>query len=605
MARSTERAPGPAGSDPGLAGVLREVAGVASEVGVDHLPAEAAALAERLAEGRFFVACVGQFKRGKSTLLNALVGEPVLPTGVVPVTTVVTVLRYGPRRGARVRLRGEGWLDIEPGDLRAYVTEAENPENRKGVEAVEVFVPSPLLACGMCLVDTPGLGSVFAGSTRITRDFVPHVDAALVVLGADPPLSGEELALVDEVAQHTEALLFLLNKADRLSAADRDEARRFAEQVLGQRLRRPVGPCFEVSATERLADGPTRDWARLEAALVDLGQRSGRQLVEAAAARGIGRLAGRVLRAIDQHREALVRPLDESERRLAALREAAARAERALRDLRPLFAAEQERLVRAFEAERLAFLRQAAPAAVAELERGLLSGRPRRGWREAAMEGARAAARQRVEAWLQEVEPRAEALYAEAAGRFVELANRALTSLRESGDAALAGLPADLAPETRFRARRQFYATDLMGVGSTGLGRALAVGLAPPRVARALVRRDARAYLERLLETNSARVGNDLTQRVLESRRQLESQLTGLLQEITRAAEHAVQQARVHQQGGAAAVRAELARLDGLRRRVEALRARGGPQHGGRPTPHVVEERRLARDQPPHRGSPP
>jgi len=50
-----------------------------------------------------------------------------------------------------------------------------------------------------CLVDTPGIGSVFAGNTATTRSFVPHIDAALVVLGADPPLSGDELALVDEL----------------------------------------------------------------------------------------------------------------------------------------------------------------------------------------------------------------------------------------------------------------------------------------------------------------------------------------------------------------------------------------------------------------------
>jgi hypothetical protein len=560
-----------------LAGALREVADVAASVGVDHLPAEAAALAERLAEGRFFVACVGQFKRGKSTLLNALVGDPVLPTGVVPVTTVVTVLRHGPRRAARVRLRNEGWRDIGPGEVGAYVTEAENPENRKGVEAVEVFLPSPLLASGLCLVDTPGLGSVFTGSTRVTRDFVPHIDAALVVLGADPPLSGEELVLVEEVARHTEALLFVLNKADRLAAADRHEARRFAEEVLGRRLRRPVGPFFEVSATERLASGPTRDWARLEAALGDLAQQSGRQLVEAAASRGVGRLADRLRRAIDQHREAMVRPLDDSERRLAVLREAKAEADRALRDLRPLFAAEQERLARAFGAERRVFLRQAVPAAAVELESAPLGGPGRRGLREAAMERARAIARQRVEAWLQEVEPRAEALYAEATRRFVELANGVLERLRESGDAALAGLPAAMVPETRFRAKRQFYARDLMGVTSGGLGRAWAVALAPRRAARARVRRDARAYLERLLDTNSARVANDLTERVLESRRQLESQVAVLLQEITQAAAHAVEQARIHQQAGAVAVQAELARLDALRRRVEAIRADAPP----------------------------
>ena len=160
----------------------------------------------RINEGRFFVACVGQFKRGKSTLLDALVGEPVLPTGVVPVTAVPTVLRYGTTRTARVLIRTQ-WLTIEPEDLPQYVSEELNPENAKQVAGVEVFLSSPLLAGGMCLVDTPGIGSVFSGNTETTREFIPQIDAAILVVGADPPISGEELALIEAVAVNVDDIL--------------------------------------------------------------------------------------------------------------------------------------------------------------------------------------------------------------------------------------------------------------------------------------------------------------------------------------------------------------------------------------------------------------
>ena len=66
---------------------------------------EARALAERIVAGRFFVACVGQFKRGKSTVLNALVNDRVLPTGVTPVTSVVTMLRFALREQRQSALR--------------------------------------------------------------------------------------------------------------------------------------------------------------------------------------------------------------------------------------------------------------------------------------------------------------------------------------------------------------------------------------------------------------------------------------------------------------------------------------------------------------------
>ena len=83
------------------------------------------------------MACVGQFKRGKSTLLNALVGQSVLPVGVVPVTAVVTVLRFGDPLRARVRLHSGEWKDIDPARVREFVSESENPENAKGVAAVD------------------------------------------------------------------------------------------------------------------------------------------------------------------------------------------------------------------------------------------------------------------------------------------------------------------------------------------------------------------------------------------------------------------------------------------------------------------------------------
>ena len=83
-----------------------------AQLGCEDVAVEASALAERLAEGRFFVACVGQFKRGKSTLIGALIGESILPTGFVPVTAVPTVIRYGSTRRARIRATDGAWQEI-------------------------------------------------------------------------------------------------------------------------------------------------------------------------------------------------------------------------------------------------------------------------------------------------------------------------------------------------------------------------------------------------------------------------------------------------------------------------------------------------------------
>jgi predicted GTPase len=307
---------------------LLRLAKLARELGSSRISDEARELASRISEGRFYVACIGQFKRGKSTLINALIGDPVLPVGFTPVTAVPTVIRFGDHRRARIQVRDGSWQDVSVSDLNQYVSEDFNPENTRGVRGVEVFVPSSLLAGGMCFVDTPGLGSVFTGNTAATHAFIPHIDAALVVIGADPPLAGEELALVESVTQHVQDLVLVLNKADRTTPDEKAAAVDFADRQLQKRLRRGVGPILEVSAAQRVENlGPERDWRKLVEVLQRLVEESGRQLIYSACERGLSRLSEQLLAVISEEREALQRPIEESERRIATMKITIAEAE--------------------------------------------------------------------------------------------------------------------------------------------------------------------------------------------------------------------------------------------------------------------------------------
>lgn len=554
---------------------LAALVALATELDAPGVATDAQTAAERLAAGCFYVACVGQFKRGKSTLLNALVGRPLLPVGVTPVTSVVTVLRSGEREGARVRFADGAWREIPTDLLVGYVSELHNSENRIGVTAVEVFVPSPLLASGMCLVDTPGIGSVFTGNTEATRAFVPHVDAALVVLGADPPISGDELALVADVARQVPDLVLVLNKADRLSEPEREEAARFTERVLAERLGRPVPRLLQVSATERLAGGgPGRDWAALRHALERLARDAGADLLHAAERREVARLTGRLLGEVEEQRRALVRPQEESERRIAALAGAVADAERAMADLGALLQAEVDRLARRFEEDRAAFLADAHPAAREEL--GLsITGLEAHGLRRAAVEGARRTARARLDAWVARETPAAERLYREASGRFAALANEFLARFLGSGEVGLSALPEALGSEAGFRERSHLYFTDLLAITSPSPLAGLLDWLLPARWVRRSVRGDADRVLKRLLSSNSSRVQYDLTERVRESRRKLEAEIRDRLAGALRSAQSALARAQERQAAGAEGVRAELGRLESLRLRLLALHPEG------------------------------
>lgn len=554
---------------------LLHLAAFAEALGAEDVSQESRELAARVSEGRFYVACVGQFKRGKSTLINAFIGQPILPTGFIPVTAVPTVIRFGERAKARIRTREGDWKDILVSDLKQYVTEELNPENQKGVQGSEVFVPSPLLSSGMCIVDTPGLGSVFSGNTATTQAFIPHIDAALVVVGADPPLAGEELTLVEAVGKQVQELILVLNKADRTTDAEREAASNFTRQLLHKKLRREVGPVFEVSAQERAEGrGPERDWIRLIQALHSLVDDSGRQLVRAACDRGLERLSEQVLAIISEHRDALRRPIEESERRITVMKQTIAEAERSLRELSFLFMAEQQRLSDLFVDRHKAFALSVLPKANEQLEEILRSTPCKFGpsYRRHIMKAAQQVAHHHVLPWLKPEQEEAEREYRAAAMRFVEMGNDFLRKLATAGIPELARMPHALDPEAGFRVRSQFTFMEFIELAQPASPlRWLADVLLPLVGARKLIGNDAREFLVRLIETNSTRVQSDILNRVQESRGRLEVEIRKLLHEVSRIAEEALARARKVKKEGEPAVEAELARLDAVERQVSAL----------------------------------
>ena len=119
--------PGQAGTTLAVDSRLDHLAAIAGELDDRDLASETTAERQRLLESRFFAACVGQFKRGKSTLINALVGEGVLPVGVIPVTSVVTILSHGLTPSATVRLASGESRAIALEEIGDFVDERRNP----------------------------------------------------------------------------------------------------------------------------------------------------------------------------------------------------------------------------------------------------------------------------------------------------------------------------------------------------------------------------------------------------------------------------------------------------------------------------------------------
>lgn len=216
--------------------------------------AECHDLMVKLAEDRFTLAVVGQFKRGKSSLMNAVIGRDVLPTGMLPLTSAVTILRFGPRE--RLLIQHEGWAFHEEAPISAladYVTEKGNPGNRRQIKAVYVEVPSPFLRRGLEFVDTPGVGSAIEANTATTYSFLPRCDAVLFVTSLDTPLTATEMGFLRDLRQYVRKVFFVVNKADLIPEHERLEILNFISATLRRETSADEQRVIPLSARTALA----------------------------------------------------------------------------------------------------------------------------------------------------------------------------------------------------------------------------------------------------------------------------------------------------------------------------------------------------------------
>jgi small GTP-binding protein len=182
------------------------------------------------------IVILGQFKAGKSSFLNSLIGKTVLPVGVIPVTTTITRLQYGKRERAIVRHFDGRHTEVNIGAIEEFTSEAKNPANQKNVEVVDVELPSLEKYAGLRLVDTPGLGSIFKYHMETSENWLPEVGTAFLAISADRPLAENDLQLIRELRRHTPKIILLLTKVDLLSPEQQKEVVHFLRTALRREL---------------------------------------------------------------------------------------------------------------------------------------------------------------------------------------------------------------------------------------------------------------------------------------------------------------------------------------------------------------------------------
>ena len=186
------------------------------EQSLDH---ELVAVLEALKSERFLVGIIGMAKRGKSTLVNAIIGrrdDLLAPVDKYPCTTVTTTFRSGPTLSVSVALSDGANSGISPEEVRLFACEEFNPGNSKSVASIDVSGPFQSLSDGVVLVDTPGSGNALeARHADILLDFIPKSDAVIFVIAAGEPMVDAEVRLLSNISsKDIRKVIFVLTKCD-------------------------------------------------------------------------------------------------------------------------------------------------------------------------------------------------------------------------------------------------------------------------------------------------------------------------------------------------------------------------------------------------------
>jgi GTPase SAR1 family protein len=230
---------------------LDDLLGNAGEFELADPPAALGRYHHKLRENAYKVLVVGEAKRGKSTFVNALIGRDLLPTDVDVATSQVFNIRPSEREAYRVWYEDGSVREIPPEDLPRYGSQIGAnagivPTADQVIRWIEVDVPIRFLPKGVSILDTPGLGALYAGHAQITHRFVPEADAVIFVLESGQPVVEDDLKFIEEILTVTRNIFFVQTKIDQYTKEDWQNIQRRNQEILKERFK------------DRLAD--TRVW---------------------------------------------------------------------------------------------------------------------------------------------------------------------------------------------------------------------------------------------------------------------------------------------------------------------------------------------------------
>ncbi|SEA54032.1 Dynamin family protein [Desulfuromusa kysingii] len=344
---------------------------------------EIESIQQRLLAGKFRLAVLGQFKRGKSTFLNALLGEELLPTDILPATAIPTYINAAEDITIQVVFNSATEpVNFVPssgqtvGDfLTEFVTEKGNPENYRNVAQVDIGHSADILKQGIVLIDTPGIGSTHKHNTDVAYQVLPQCDAAIFLVSVDPPITAIELDYLKEIKQYLPRTFFLLNKIDYLDDKEKDASLTFLANQLaplcdGAPLVLPISA--RLGLTARLA-GDFKGWQtsgmeQVERNLIDFFAREKQQILQASLQRRTSDQLNNINMQQQLSLKALMLPEEELKQRITQFRQSLPDVEREKQAASDVLSGDLKRVVARLNQEVEAVRSQAKQKIISQLD---------------------------------------------------------------------------------------------------------------------------------------------------------------------------------------------------------------------------------------------
>jgi len=278
-------------------------------------------LVRKLEEDRFHLVVVGEFNHGKSTFVNALLGEHALAVGVTPTTAQIHHLKYADQPEATVVYTSGKRESIPFADARRFAVGGGAGTGEAEVDFLELGYPAPLLRERILLVDTPGVNDLSLQRADITYSYIPRSDAVLFLLDAGQILKeSERVFLQDKLLKASrDKIVFVITKWDILNADEQREALGYAKEHLAK-LTKDAPQVFPVSAETALSGNVAASGLPelLSHLTTFLSEERGRILLDNALGESLA--VSRMLeKGIDARRRAVMMKGEEIDRRIALL----------------------------------------------------------------------------------------------------------------------------------------------------------------------------------------------------------------------------------------------------------------------------------------------